>query len=121
MVSFVYSKGEKASFDIFFDLLMSEKSSEIFKSPPKVCIYILALPLSLCSPSNDRKVHIEDVPIGEYVAQLILQSSHNLSINSSSVDMNIEVRLQKSVEFVPSYDWQPLKPWHTIPAGIITR
>lgn len=35
------------------------------------------------------------------------------------VQARVEVREQE--EFVPSYDWRPLKPWHSIPAGLETR
>jgi hypothetical protein len=38
---------------------------------------------------------------------------------STEVTMKVEVRTPE--EFVPSYDWQPLHPWHTIPSGLETR
>jgi hypothetical protein len=33
----------------------------------------------------------------------------------------VAIEVEKMTEFVPSYDWQPLRPWHTIPAGLETR
>lgn len=37
----------------------------------------------------------------------------------SASEVNIEVR--RLEEFVPTYDWQRLRAWHTIPSGIETR
>ncbi|KAJ1437415.1 hypothetical protein B484DRAFT_445213 [Ochromonadaceae sp. CCMP2298] len=39
--------------------------------------------------------------------------------SGGGVLLNVEVRLQE--EFQPSYEWRPLRAWHTIPAGIETR
>lgn len=35
--------------------------------------------------------------------------------------LQVRVEVHKQEEFVPTYDWQPLRPWHSIPAGIETR
>lgn len=43
-------------------------------------------------------------------------TSKSLAISQS---FNVEVGAQR--EFVPTYDWQPLHVWHTIPSGIETR
>ena len=34
---------------------------------------------------------------------------------------SIRVEVQLEMEFRPTYDWQPLHAWHTIPSGLITR
>ena len=120
MISFIYSKDETAEFDISFDFVMSEESprnSENFQT----CINISTLFLSWCVKSNNNNVHIENVPIGEYVVELFLQSINSAIIRSSSIEVDISVRLKSFVEFIPSYDWQSLEPWHTIPVGLITR
>lgn len=35
--------------------------------------------------------------------------------------LQARVEVREREEFVPSYDWRPLKPWHSIPAGLETR
>ena len=34
---------------------------------------------------------------------------------------SVELEVQKQTEMRPSYDWQPLRVWHTIPSGVETR
>ena len=100
-----------------------------------------------CLPTEHRTVTLRGVPAGSYTAQFYLQPlgvpavanapnttlshfehkqqqhQHNqqqqLWFPSSLREVQLEVRLP--VEFVPSYDWQLLHIWHTIPSGIETR
>jgi hypothetical protein len=53
------------------------------------------------------------------------ESEHDKNNDSMDVNQRSEVRVamevRKMTEFVPSYDWQALRPWHTIPSGLETR
>jgi len=63
---------------------------------------------------------ISSLPVGKFSVGLVLRDSQNQQVfDSSKTTAHIEVGLP--VEFVPSYEWQPLRAWHTIPSGIDTR
>lgn len=79
----------------------------------------LLLPLT-CVKQTDTVLSLSRLPAGNYRATYMLQTVHG-SIAFPQSEVVVAVHAQGPEEFQPSYDWQPLKPWHTIPAGIETR
>ena len=48
--------------------------------------------------------------------------THQICSNSyESTQRQVEIDIRVLVEFRPSYVWQRLHAWHTIPSGIETR
>lgn len=74
-----------------------------------------------CLAAAQRSLSLHKLPEGHHTAQLVLASiSHpQVVFNETAVAVSIEAR--RAEEFVPTYDWQPLRAWHTIPSGIETR
>ena len=61
------------------------------------------------------------IPVGEhhYTFHLRNRLPPHTEYSAESVQGVIEVRAQE--EFQPSYEWAPLRAWHTIPHGLQTR
>ena len=57
------------------------------------------------------------VPIG--VMAVTISEVDEAGVTQFTAQTSLEVQ-QKS-EIIPSYDWQPLRKWHSIPAGLETR
>ena len=74
-----------------------------------------------CLTVGKHSFTLHGIIAGLYDIKLTLRVStapHDI-IESSEVHMVLEARDMN--EIVPSYNWQPLHPWHTIPLGIQTR
>ena len=74
-----------------------------------------------CLTVGKHSFTLHGITAGLYDIKLTLRLSsapHDV-IESSEVHMVLEAR--DMYEIVPSYNWQPLHPWHTIPLGIQTR
>ena len=74
-----------------------------------------------CLSVGKHSFKLHGVTAGLYGIKLILRSSSAPYdyIESSETHMMLEARAM--YEITPSYNWQPLHPWHTIPSGIQTR
>ena len=74
-----------------------------------------------CLPVGKHSFKLHGVTAGLYDIKLTLRlsSAPYDYIESSETHMVLEARAM--YEITPSYNWQPLHPWHTIPSGIQTR
>jgi hypothetical protein len=83
-----------------------------------------------CVPAKNDYISVPQMKRGYYQAELsvsidqrqrVAESTSLLSTDASprSVVFNVDVRPME--EFTPTYEWQPLHAWHTIPSGIETR
>lgn len=70
---------------------------------------------------NQNTLTLQNIPLGQYEVKFIVALKENTKINYSSTLRTVLVEIRRPVEFQPSYDWQPLHAWHTIPSGIETR
>jgi hypothetical protein len=67
-----------------------------------------------------QSITISGLRSGVYSLILALKDSiSNLRLQNTEVLTTLRVFPMQ--EFVPSYIWQPLYPWHTIPSGVETR
>jgi hypothetical protein len=82
----------------------------------------IILPFSCLAPGRTSLSLTLPYTPGRYLAFLTL-SINQLTAAFPSLWSNQTVLLDLRMmeEFVPSYEWQPLKPWHTIPSGLETR
>lgn len=79
----------------------------------------ILLPFS-CLSASTSVLTLLNMEIGSYTATLMLSVDQRLPLPSAeSIEVKIDIR--PMIEFIPSYDWQPLHAWHTIPSGIETR
>ena len=76
--------------------------------------------LSCVSPGETSFV-LKGLTEGIYSVHLLLRlrAAPHTTFESSMKKFHLDVRIFN--EFVPSYNWQPLHAWHTIPTGIQTR
>jgi hypothetical protein len=75
-----------------------------------------------CLPPNNNVVTLQNMKRGEYYATMVLSridKPNEYKFSQTTKDFTISIR--PPVELVPTYDWQPLHAWHTIPSGIETR
>jgi len=80
---------------------------------------------SSCLPSTYSELTLLSIKPGLYMMTLFLAvidpDSGEPTMQYPSSKVSVPVTVQLPSEFVPSYDWKPLHPWHTIPSGIETR
>lgn len=81
-----------------------------------------------CSSAQHTRLTISRQEVGRYRATLSLSVDQRTPIVLPTIQGKqrqshhiIDVDIRPMTEFVPSYDWQHLAPWHTIPSGIETR
>lgn len=78
-----------------------------------------------CVPAKNDYISLPQMKPGYYEAELSVSIDQRQRIAESSsatsrrVLFDVEVRSME--EFLPTYEWQPLHAWHTIPSGIETR
>lgn len=74
-----------------------------------------------CISKGKRSLILKGITEGEYDIRLILRLSSEpyTLFEESEVHMHLEART--FVEMLPTYNWQPLYAWHTIPMGLETR
>jgi len=74
----------------------------------------------MCLAAEQRSVSLSPIPEGDYDVQLQLRmTSAPFALLESVCALSAAVRQME--ELVPTYDWQRLHAWHSIPSGIITR
>lgn len=61
------------------------------------------------------------IPRGTHYYSLTLRSHQNPSLIFEESTVRGQIIVEDMKEFIPSYDWTALKPWHTIPSGLETR
>jgi hypothetical protein len=83
-----------------------------------------------CLEPSQHTFSIRALPVGVYTARLCLRPAYYAQsvtlpanyanvVAKSTITAAMEVRVPE--EFVPSYAWQPLGPWHTVPTGLEIR
>jgi hypothetical protein len=83
-----------------------------------------------CLEPSQHTFSIRALPVGVYTARLSLRPAYYAqsvtlpvdyiqAVGRSMITAAMEVRVPE--EFVPSYAWQPLGPWHTVPTGLEIR
>jgi hypothetical protein len=83
-----------------------------------------------CLEPSQHTFSIRALPVGVYTARLSLRPAYYsqsatlppdyaVAVVKSTITATMEVRVPQ--EFVPSYAWQPLGPWHTVPTGLEIR
>lgn len=78
--------------------------------------------MSNCVPNKVfLQFTLRQIPRGTHSYSLTLRSHHNPSIIFEKSKLSGRIVVQDMEEFIPSYDWTALKPWHTIPSGLETR
>ena len=73
-----------------------------------------------CLPSNNNQFSLP-LEEGSYQSALTLAAAVNNNYIFEESRISFPILIKHPEEFVPSYQWQPLHPWHTIPSGIETR
>jgi hypothetical protein len=74
-----------------------------------------------CLPVSNNVITMQNVAADDYTAKLIVARAVNPKEGFASSLLEFPIIIKYSVEFIPSYTWQPLHAWHTIPSGIETR
>jgi len=91
-----------------------------------------------CVDPFHSKIALTQVLPGKYVATYFLSTSleknhqdaatvkkqvvyFNSSSSPATTPLQVVIEVRQPTEFVPSYEWQDLKKWHTIPTGVETR
>jgi len=71
-------------------------------------------------PSGIQSVKLSGVAQGRFRVDLYNGNDSNNS-ESESENAMVTLEVQKRQEVVPTYSWQKLRAWHTIPNGVETR
>ncbi len=78
--------------------------------------------MSYCMPANiynnEYKISLSNINKGFYIFQIDIKYN-NVIFDTSREFGTVEIQTFK--EFYPSYDWQLLHAWNTIPSGLETR
>lgn len=67
------------------------------------------------------KFNLQKIPHGIHNFTLSLRSHHHPEVTFPDSQIEGKIIVEHMIEFIPSYDWKELKPWHTIPSGVETR
>ncbi len=79
-------------------------------------------PATLCAATAPyQQFSFSGLPRGTHSYSLTLRSHHQPTTTFPQSRVEGKVVVSNMTEFVPSYDWKELKPWHTIPSGLETR
>eukprot|EP01031_Cornospumella_fuschlensis_P028632 gene28632-34565_t len=68
-----------------------------------------------------RSIVLSNLPQGEYLLSVALAAAQTRQPCCPEKDLALRLLVHAPQAFRPSYDWQPLKVWHTVPAGAETR
>ena len=74
-----------------------------------------------CLPQDKNVLNLHNLRVGRYEISLVLSAYNNEEILFEASKRTIILELRHPVEFLPTYDWQPLHIWHTVPNGVETR
>jgi hypothetical protein len=74
-----------------------------------------------CLSPKDNQLTLSNMEPKEYLSKMRLIPLKNTNEVLANTEITFPVIVKKPVEFIPSYEWQPLHVWHTIPSGIETR
>ncbi len=75
-----------------------------------------------CLPPNNNVLTLQNMKVGEYSAMLMLaRADRSTDVRYFETKQDLSISIRPPQEFVPTYDWQALHSWHTIPSGIETR
>jgi hypothetical protein len=74
-----------------------------------------------CLPVSNNVITMQNVAADDYTAKLVVARAITPQEGFSSSLLEFPILIKHPVEFIPSYSWQPLHAWHTIPSGIETR
>lgn len=83
-----------------------------------------------CVPAKNDYISVPQMKRGYYQAELsvsidqrqrVAESTTSKSTDASPRRVVFDVDVRPMEEFTPTYEWQPLHAWHTIPSGIETR
>ena len=74
-----------------------------------------------CLAPKDRSLQLSNMRIGSYNVKLVLRSLAAPQTFYASSRREIPLFIRLPEEFVPTYDWQELKAWHTVPSGLEIR
>ena len=77
--------------------------------------------ITCIKPTLPRVIRVQGLPAGVYEANLILRNREYPEIMYPKTFNTIAIEARAPVEFIPQYDWQPLRRWHSIPYGLETR
>ena len=120
----VASAGDTATVTLNFDLIGVPSAIQLVQT----CIQVEHMssneePLlrMTCLAPNDRSLQLFNMRKGDYVIKLTLRSlSMPQRLHISSLrEIPLYIRLPE--EFLPTYEWQELKAWHTVPSGLEIR
>lgn len=76
----------------------------------------------ICVSTGQNMLHLSDLQEGFYHMKLALELNDQSSeLKATSTEKHVIIDIRPQVEFVPSFDWQNLHAWHTIPNGLETR
>lgn len=74
--------------------------------------------------TRTNHISLPNISLGVYELRVFMQTVANSSImfyTKEEEAVRIQIQVRTPFEFIPTYEWQPLKAWHTIPSGIETR
>jgi hypothetical protein len=74
-----------------------------------------------CVNRDQLSLTLSKLKVDDHTVTLTLRLSEEPHKVFANTEKTFTVFVRDRVEFVPSYDWQPLHEWHTIPAGLETR
>lgn len=79
------------------------------------------LPLTCLDRNKGPNIQLNGIPEGSYTIKLVLQQEKGAQTVYDSTSTYVQVEVRHMSEFKPTYDWQPLHSWETIPRGLETR
>jgi hypothetical protein len=98
------------------DFFVSKRTGDGFKLTPSVKGY--------CLPDNENQICLtnlgHDVGVGNHSLSLYFRSRSALTTLTETM-ITVPLLLRYFVEFTPTYEWQRLHEWNTIPNGVETR
>lgn len=74
-----------------------------------------------CLPQDKNVMTLHNLKVGKYQVNWVLAAFDDESMIYEASRKELLLELRYPVEFLPTYDWQPLHAWHTIPSGVETR
>lgn len=81
----------------------------------------IILPLTCLDRSKGSNIQLNGITAGSYTIKLILRQDHEPFTVYDATATYVQVEVRHMTEFSPTYDWQPLHSWETIPRGLETR
>lgn len=116
----------KYSRDISFQYVLLDAATNVVKQI-EICVEmintltgVVALPNS-CVRSDHNSLSLNSVAEGDYRVSFRIRLAYAPFTVFTATEQFLTVQIHRQTEFVPSYQWQRVREWESVPSGLEIR